>query len=142
MKLFLRITICWLLPLLILSFFDFLFPTDFFDVMFTIIGILFSIAISQILSFSFSDISNDVFVGYFRKNLTSILISFFLFFIISIFVFVLKDIKFKFRVKICSFSINNLFAIFDIYCLIYFSNNFFHLFKLKNDIDDLIRKEK
>ena len=82
--------------------------------------------------------NKQIFCRLFFRNL----ISFFWFFIISIFVFVLKDIKFKFRVKICSFSINNLFAIFDIYCLIYFSNNFFHLFKLKNDIDDLIRKGK
>ena len=142
MKLFLRIIIWGLIPLFVLSFFDFLFSERFFEVMFTVIGILFSIAISQILSFSFSDISNNKFVDYFRKNLTSILISFFCFFILSIFIFVFKDIQFKFRVKICSFSVNNLFGLFDIYCLIYFLANFFKLFKLRTEIDDLIRKEK
>ena len=118
------------------------FADDYFSVIYTVLGITFSVGVGQVLSFSFSEIPNNDFVIHQRTQLNSILITFVFLFAIATLVFALHKINWEYKIKIFVFSLNTVFGSFYIFCIIYFIRNFFSLFHLKNEIEDLIRKNK
>ncbi len=117
------------------------FSKDFFNTMFNVLGIMFSVALGQVLSFSFSSITNEDFVLQHRSQLSKIQNIFIVLFSFSAAFFFLseKEIPIK-NINIVKFSANCFFGCFDIFCLVYFIINFIGLVKLKSEIDDLIRK--
>lgn len=117
------------------------FSTDFFNTMFNVLGIMFSVALGQVLTFSFSDITNEDFVSQHRNQLSEIQNTFITLFAFATAFFFLsgKNITIK-NISIIKFSANTFFGCFDIFFIIYFVVNFIGLVKLRNDIDDLIRK--
>lgn len=119
------------------------FSIDYFNTMFTVIGIMFSIALSQILAFSFSGVTNDDFVKQHRTQLLRIQNTFIILFAFATIFFLLSSRSIKFVVfKIIVISPECFFGCFDIFFLCYFTKNFLGLVTLKNEIDDLIRKSE
>lgn len=136
----LRILIVCIISVIIASFGISLSP-EYFNTMFNVIGIMFSIAFSQILSFSFSNVTNDDFVKQHRNQLTRIRNTFIILFAFASLCFILSSkITNEYKVKVFKFSFNAFFGTYNIFCLIYFIINFIGLSNLKNKIDDLIRK--
>ena len=117
------------------------FSADFFNTMFNVLGIMFSVALGQVLIFSFSDITNEDFVLQQRRQLSKIQNTFITLFAFATAFFFLsgKSIPIK-NMGIIKFSVNSFFGCFDIFFLVYFVANFIGLVRLKNEIDDLIRK--
>lgn len=116
------------------------FSKDFFNTMFNVLGIMFSVALGQVLSFSFSNITNEDFVLQHRNQLSKIQNIFIFLFSLSAVFFFLSEKEIPININIVKFSANCFFGCFDIFCLIYFIINFIGLVKLKSEIDDLIRK--
>lgn len=112
------------------------FSKDFFNTMFNVLGIMFSVALGQVLSFSFSSITNEDFVLQHRSQLSKIQNIFIVLFSFSAAFFFLSEKN----INIVKFSANCFFGCFDIFCLVYFIINFIGLVKLKSEIYDLIRK--
>lgn len=128
------ITICaasaiiWLL--------DIPFGDDYFNTVFSVIGIAFSVAFGLVLSFPFSNIPNDDFVSTYRKQLAHIKTSFVSVFTVAIIAYVLSK-------KMPHIGwINTLLGIIELFALAYIALNVSALSKLKDDIDDLLRKPK
>ena len=141
MKWFLRGIIIFFISILLASL-KITFNGEYFNVMYTVLGIMFSVGISQVLNFSFSEITNNDFVIHQRAQLNNILIVFVILFTIATLSFIFQDIRLEYKFKIFKFSSNALFGAFFIFCLIYYIRNFFSLLNLKNEIEDLLRKAK
>jgi hypothetical protein len=107
---------------------------------YTVIGIMFPIALSQIMSFSFANIENDNFVLRYRKQLSYIRTVFIVLFSLATIIFILSPFPLKISWKILKFDLQNLFLFYYISCLYYFVRNFISLAVLKDEIDDAIRK--
>jgi hypothetical protein len=112
----------------------------FFSGIYTVIGIMFPVALSQIMAFSFSDIENDKFVQRYRGQLSDIRFVFVVLFSIATIVFLIKSVSFKFQWKWIKFDIQFLYGIYLLFCLFYYIRNFVSLAKLKNEIEDEVRK--
>lgn len=106
------------------------------SVIYTVNGIMFSIALSQLASFSFSDIENDDFVRQHREQLNHLRLSFIVMFALSTTAFLLSgsDLLRDWLNPVC-FSI----LIFN---LAYNVINFCNLATAKDEIDDKIRKAR
>lgn len=141
MKWFLRGIIIFFISILLASL-KITFNGEYFNVMYTVLGIMFSVGISQVLNFSFSEITNNDFVIHQRAQLNNILIVFVILFTIATLSFIFQDIRLEYKFKIFKFSSNALFGAFFIFCIIYYIRNFFSLLNLKNEIEDLLRKAK
>jgi len=109
--------------------------------MFNVLGIMFSVALSQVLTFSFANVTNEDFVSQHRNQLLKIRNTFIILFAFATAFFFLssKNIPVK-NFNFIKLSANCLFGFFDIFFLVYFVVNFIGLVQLKNEIDDLIRK--
>lgn len=118
------------------------FGDDFFSVIYTVIGIMFPIALSQIMAFSFGDIENDRFTERYRGQLSGVRTVFVVLFSLATLAFLLKGCGFIFRFKWFRFNIQSLFGVYLLFCLIYFIRNFVSLAKLKDEIEDEVRKNK
>lgn len=111
-----------------------------FTAFYTVCGVLFPIAISQIMSFSFSEVENDKFVEKYRSHLNLLRKKFIaIFCVITVFFIIgLKSnmVIFKtFEIKTLSFAVL-------VFGVIYFTLNFIELAKLKDEIEDIVRKQK
>jgi len=118
------------------------FGNDFFSVTYTVIGIMFPVAFSQIMAFSFSEIENDRFVERYRGQLSSIRTVFVVLFSLATLVFLAKGYCFSFSFKWFRFKIKSVFVVYLLFCLIYFVRNFVSLTRLKDEIEDEVRKSK
>jgi len=117
------------------------FSDDFFSVMYTVLGIMFPLALSQIMAFSFSEIENDKFIEKRRSQLSGIRIIFVILFIFATVAFIFKTLCFKISWRWIRFDIKSLFFIYLLFCLYYYIKNFIELAKLKDEVDDEIRKD-
>ncbi len=124
--------------------------------LYTVSGVLFPIALSQIMSFSFSNIYSKTVVTKYRKQLSNLRKTFIVLFSIETFLFVItigiqnvdskintaKEISSKSKsintLIINSFDIKYIAISFIIFCIVYFSLNFIQLAKLKDEIEDFI----
>ncbi len=119
-----------------------IFDDNYFDVIYTVLGIMFSVGMGQILSFSFSDITNIDFVQHQRTQLQKILIVFVILFAIVTLIYIFHNKNYVCKYKNFIVSLNSIYGTFFIFCMVYFIQNFFSMFDLKNEIEDLIRKTK
>ena len=103
------------------------------SVIYTVNGIMFSIALSQLVSFSFADIDNDEFVKKQRKELDYLRISFIVLFSLSTVAFLFSDVS-----DSCAF-INPVCFSLLLFGLVYNIVNFCGLAKTKDAIEDKVR---
>ncbi|MDR2659331.1 MAG: hypothetical protein LBC27_05000 [Spirochaetaceae bacterium] len=118
------------------------FSDDFYSAIYTIIGIMFSLAFSQIMSFTFTEIQNDKFVKKQRKQLSRIMTLYIVLFAFATAALLLKSITLKYEWKWVKLDIRFLIGSYLIFSLVYSIKNFISLAKLKDQIDDEIRKMK
>jgi len=139
----------WLLRIILVILFAFglqytpiSFSDDFCSVLYTIIGILFALALNQIMTFNFTDIQNDKFIERHRDHLSKIRNLYIFLFVFATVALLLKALSLKFEWKWLKFDARFLIGTYLIFSLIYFIINFISLAKLKDQIDDEIRKMK
>ena len=113
---------------------------DFFSVMYTVIGIMFPLALSQTMVFPFNKIENDKFVEKRRRQLSTIRIIFIVLFSFSTAVFIFKTACLTINWKWVRYDIRFLFFSYLLFCLLFYIINFTDLIKLKDEVDDEIRK--
>lgn len=115
---------------------------DTFVVIYTASSILFSLGLCQIMAFSFSGISNDDYVNRYRdqlRHLTKVFIWLFIFGTVFLF---FKDKRYAFGWKVFQVDSYVCFSVFQVFCLLYFIHNFVAMHRIKDEIDDEIRKSK
>lgn len=105
------------------------------DILFTVIGIVFSVGYSVIIGFSLSGIKNEEYLNSFRKDLNNISIAFIIYFMLSILVYILSKIDF-------GLTFINIFCVLTlIYIIIFLIYNFHRLQETKMQIEDRLQKE-
>lgn len=105
------------------------------DILFTVIGIVFSVGYSVIIGFSLSGIKNEEYLNSFKKDLNNISLAFIIYFILSIFVYILSKVDF-------GLIFINIFCVFTlIYIIIFLIYNFHRLQETKIQIEDRLQKE-
>ncbi|WP_307971274.1 hypothetical protein [uncultured Brachyspira sp.] len=105
------------------------------DILFTVIGIVFSVGYSVIIGFSLSGIKNEGYLNSFRKDLNNISIAFIIYFMLSILVYILSKIDF-------GLTFINIFCVLTlIYIIIFLIYNFHRLQETKMQIEDRLQKE-
>jgi len=115
---------------------------DFISGFYTVIGIMFPLALTLIASFSFFEVTNGVLVKRQRKQLKDIRTVFIVMFSIATLFFLLKSVSFDFSWKWIKFNITSLYAMYFLYCIGHFIWNFALLAILKDELDDAIREYK
>jgi hypothetical protein len=115
---------------------------DSFSVMYTVIGIIFPLALSQIMAFSFTEIQNNQYIERQRTQLGKIRNLYIFLFVIATLLLLLKSTSINFQWKLIRFDIKDLIIVYFVFCLFYFVINFISLANLKNQIDDKIRETK
>jgi hypothetical protein len=121
------------------SYFPLNISDDVFSELYMIIGIMFPIALSQIMAFSFGEIENDTFVKRYRDQLKIIRGVFIILFIVSTIIFLIKSERHCFQLKFLRFDNQCLYIVFYIFCLYYYIRNFISLVQLKDEIEDELR---
>jgi hypothetical protein len=139
----------WLLRVLLVIIFAFClqytpisFCDDFFSVTYTVIGIIFAVALNQIMTFSFTEIQNDKFVERHREQLSKIRNIYIVLFAFATVAVLLKSLTLELEWKWIKFNTKFLIGSYLIFSLGYSIGNFISLAKLKDQIDDEIRKLK
>lgn len=115
---------------------------DFCSVIYTIIGILFALALNQIMAFDFTEVQNDKFIERHRKRLSKIRGLYIFLFAFATLALLLKSLSLKSEWKWIKLDTKFLIGSYLIFTLIYFIINFISLAKLKDQIDDEVRKMK
>lgn len=105
------------------------------DILFMVIGIVFSVGYSVIIGFSLSGIKNEEYLNSFRKDLNNISIAFIIYFMLSILVYILSKIDFGLA------FISIFFVLTLIYIIIFLIYNFHRLQETKIQIEDRLQKE-
>lgn len=152
MKKWIARTILIIIISILLSNTNFIINDSVFNIMFTIIGIFFSISISQIMSFSFIGVENSEYVKRRKKNLNRIRKIFIWLFGITTFLFLLPDSfalmnkffelinsKIKFDISFLQIKFIYLKLCLLLFVVIFYIYNFIKLSNLKSDIDEDIR---
>jgi hypothetical protein len=125
-----------------LSYLPFRAYTDILTGYYTVIGIMFPLALTQMMTFSFIDIKNDIFVNQQRMQLNNIRSIFITLFSIATGLFFIKSINCVLCWKWIKLDLQILFSVYFVFCIIYFICNFARLATLKDEIDNEIRLEK
>jgi hypothetical protein len=127
---------------LAIPFFNMAIDDNLFAILYTIIGIMFPLEISQTMIFPFSEIENTAFVKRYRTMLARVRnISIVLFSIATIGI-LFKNKNFIFKKNIFHLEFKNLLISFILFCIFSFIRNFLMLSQLKDEIDDKIRESK
>lgn len=147
MKTAIRFIVLLLLTIIISSVWDTR-PDDFFmSTIYTVTGIIFSIGLSLIVTFSLHGLKNKSYINHLRKNLFYIRQSFIVYFSIATLCYILdKYIGKEFFSKTIfnhdvKFSFSILFCLLIFYAIIYFIVNLLAIQKLNNDLFDKINEE-
>lgn len=125
------------------------FDATFYNTLFTILGIFYSIGYSIALSFNYSKIENIDFAMRIRKEVRSIIKRFTCCLIISTILFLLSNLLFlgdkpiliELQKGFFKISFQILFAVSMLYCLMHLVYNFARFQKLKDDLEDKVRKD-
>ena len=129
------------------SFIPYQLEKGFFDILFAVVGIFYSIGYSVVLGFDFSRIKNRELTQELKKNVRNVGTSFTVFFGIGVFIFCVSNYCFSsinslsFKVFFFHFSVTNFLALLFLYVLFYLVYNFCQLQKLKDDLDNQIRND-
>jgi len=141
MKTLIRIAVVLLVSIPV-SYFPLSCSQEFYSVIYTVLGIMFSIALSQLMSFSFTEVSNPGYVQMHRSQLKKIRNRFIEQFSGATIFFLFSDFQLSFKFGFLRFNFNALVFTYLIFCLIYFIWNFIDLSNLKDSIEDQIRESK
>ena len=118
------------------------------NVFFTVAGIIFSICISQIMSFDLSPVVNDTLYGQFSKALKNIQTSFLTEFAVAAIAFLSLSVldsmqrNFSVEIKRFTFCASTELHLLVIFSVPFFLINYLRLYDKKNQIANQIRKEK
>lgn len=129
----------------LLAYFEIYVETNIISTLFNTIGIVFSIGMGLIVTFSINGIENEDYILSIRKNIKKIRQRFITPFSICTILFICKDNIFQ---KITCGDVNfsnialNFILSFFIFSIFYFIVNFIRLQNLNNDIFDRILQEK
>ena len=129
----------------LLAYFEIYVETDIISTLFNTIGIVFSIGMGLIVTFSITGVENEDYILSIRKNIKKIRQRFITLFSICTILFICKDNIFQ---KITYGDVNfsnialNFILSFFIFSIFYFIVNFIRLQNLNNDIFDRILQEK
>jgi len=139
----------WLLRIILVIIFGFTlqytplsFSDSFCGVIYTVIGIMFPLALNQIMTFAFTEIPNDKFVIRQRERLSKIRTSYIILFAFATIALLMNSLTLKYENKWIKFDVRFLIGSYLIFTLVYYIENFISLAKLKDQIDDEIRKLK
>lgn len=124
-------------------------PDGFFSsTVFTVCGIMFSIGLGLIVTFTPNGVKNRSYIIEIRKNITNVRNSFLIHFSLASVCYVLnqyfynKEFKFQlFNYIDITFSVSIFLCLLMIYAAIFFIVNFIQIHKLSNDIFDAVNKE-
>ena len=134
----LRLIILALLAL-ILSSLDWGMQEDAATTLFTVIGIIYTLAVGFMLGFSFQEINDDKLrAGYVSIIKDAFSVFTILFGILAVLHSLCPD--FSFHLAFLKFSYDYLVVVLDLYTLAYYCYNFNKLRRLRNDMDDCIRQ--
>ena len=109
-------------------------------VLYTVLGIMFSLGLSQIMAFSFSEIPNDTYVERFRVQLRAIRRSFLILFAIGSLFILALDVEYSFRWRFLQIDTRSVVSLYQLFCLAYFARNFAAMQQIKEEIEDQLRK--
>ena len=109
-------------------------------VLYTVSGIMFSLGLSQIMAFSFSEIPNDTYVERFRVQLRAIRRSFLILFAIGSLFILVMDVEYSFRWRFLQIDTRSVVSLYQLFCLAYFARNFAAMQQIKEEIEDQLRK--
>lgn len=129
----------------LLAYFEISVETNIISTLFNTIGIVFSIGMGLIVTFSINGVENEDYILAIRKNIKKIRQRFITLFSICTILFICKDSIFQ---KITYSGVNfsnialNFILSFFIFSIFYFIVNFILLQNLNNDIFDRILQEK
>jgi len=140
-KWFLRVFVV-IIASFIFSYFPIEFDGDFLSGFYTVIGIMFPLALTLATSFSFFEVTNNVLVERQRKQLKEIRNIFIILFSIATLFFLFKSVTFRFTWKWVKFNLSSFLAMYFLFCIAYFIRNFALLAILKDELDDAIRAYK
>lgn len=115
---------------------------EIYSVIYTVLGIMFSIALSQLMSFSFTEVSNPNYVARQRNQLKTIRKRFIIQFTGGTLFFLLSSSRFHFQIGWLKLEFQAVVFTYMIYCLIYFVINFIELSNLKDSLEDQIRESR
>lgn len=146
MKILLRALVVFVLSVVIASVYEYRPNASLLNTVFTVSGIMFSVGLGLIVSFSPDGVRNSSYLQRIRKNINNVKNSFFVEFFIVVLCYVLSTLPlplngiiFIWKIKInlpLFFSIQILLSIF------YFAINFLSIQKLKNELFDRVLGEK
>ena len=118
------------------------FSENFCSVIYTIVGILFALALNQIMAFNFTEVQNDKFIERHRGRLSKVRNVYIFLFVFATMALLLESFPLKHEWKWIKLDAKFLIGSYLIFTLGYFIRNFILLAKLKDQIDDEIRKMK
>lgn len=131
----------------VFSIFDIKLGKEIGNVLYTVSGIIFSICISQIMSFDLSTIKNIEVYNRFSKSLKSIRDSFLVEFALSslsfLFLAIFDDKKIDWSIEVCKFhfSVNTGLQLIVIYSVLFFLWNYIKLYDNKSRITTKLQDE-
>lgn len=147
MKATIRILVILFLTIILSSGWD-MRPDDFFiSTIYTVAGIIFSVGLSLIVTFSLHGIKNKSYITRIRKNLYDIRFSFIGNFIIATIAYIFNNYigsAFYTRTVLnieIKFAFSILFSLMIFYAIAYFIVNMLAIQKLNNDLLDKINEE-
>jgi hypothetical protein len=149
MKTILRILILLTLYIII-SFFISIKIDDFFtNTLYTVSGIMFSVGLGLIVTFSLNGVKNKIFIKQLRENVNNVRNSFLINFLLSTICFV---VDYYLRKKVISVTEYNFYSykvefnwsilccIIMLFSVVYYINNFIQIQKLNNEIFDKVNE--
>ena len=132
----------------VISFFNFHFNDRMAEIFFAICGVLFSVGMSQIISFDYSKVINAESYANYTKGLAGIRLSFIVQFAIASVSFIIfqvikseNDFSSSLLLKGRRFSVETFLSLIIVYSLFFFLYNFHLLSKEKTKLDKTIREE-
>lgn len=115
---------------------------DVLQTIFTVLGILYSVLLSSVVSFTYGDVLNMHYRKRISKRLRTITVKSSFHFVISAFVFVFYQVDF-FQMSNFGTLIENIIVVgFLVYCILYYVFTFITLQKLRIQISDEVLEEK
>ncbi|WP_295154304.1 hypothetical protein [uncultured Brachyspira sp.] len=111
------------------------------DVLFTVIGILFSVGYSIIIGFSLRDIKNEKYINRFKTNLNNISITLSVYFTTSIIIYMISKLEILKDFDNIYFFIKIYSTLILSYIILFLTYNFYIIQKTKLQIEEQITKE-
>lgn len=147
MKVIFRIVFCLIISIFITYFSHGYNPSaNLLNALFTISGIMFAIGLGLIVSFSPEGVKNPSYIQKIRQTVNEVRNNFLMEFMVVCLVYILSTLPFFTQEIVITESLTINFLIFFglqlAMSIFYFSLNFLSIQKLKNDIFDVILKEK